>query len=146
MAKICLVSCVSLKDTRKAKAGDMYLSSLFKKAKEYATNKKFNCWYILSAKYGLLRPDDLIEPYEMTLNSMAKVDRCKWAKKVFLQLQEFTRPCDEITFLAGQRYRNDLVPLLTNRGNKVYVPLEGLRIGEQLKWLTQNNSLNDKKL
>ena len=73
MARICLVACVSLKDTSKMRAGDIYLSPLFKKAKEYAIN---NCdrWYILSAKYGLIPPDAIIKPYEKTLNKMRNLD------------------------------------------------------------------------
>ncbi len=140
MARICLVSCVSLKDTSKMKAGDIYLSPLFKKAKEYASNN-FDRWYILSAKYGLIHPNKIIEPYEKTLNKMSRQDRHKWSEDVFEEFEKCTKPNDEITFVAGQRYRQDLTPLLLNRGNKIQVPMEGLAIGKQLKWLTQNNAI-----
>lgn len=140
MARICLVSCVSLKDNRKMKAADIYLSPLFKKAKEYASNN-FDQWHILSAKYGLIHPDTIIEPYEKTLNKMSRQDRRKWSEDVFEELKKCTKPDDEITFVAGQRYRQDLTPLLLGRGNKTQVPMEGLGIGKQLKWLTQNNAM-----
>ncbi|MBN2019681.1 MAG: hypothetical protein JW749_05595 [Sedimentisphaerales bacterium] len=138
MARICLVACVSLKDTHKKKAGDIYLSPLFKKAKEFA-NKNFDRWYILSAKYGLIAPNKLIEPYEKTLNTMPREDRHKWTEKVFEEIKTHTKANDEITFIAGTRYRQGLTPLLLKRGNKVQVPMEGLGIGKQLQWLTQNN-------
>ena len=140
MARICLVSCVSLKDSRKMKAGDIYLSPLFKKAKEYASNN-FDQWYILSAKYGLIQPGTIIEPYEKTLNKMSRQDRRKWSEDVFEELKKCTQSDDEITFVAGQRYRQDLTSLLLKRGNKIQVPMEGLGIGKQLKWLTQNNAI-----
>jgi len=138
MARICLVACVSLKDTRKKRAGDIYLSPLFKKAKEFAS-KNFDRWYILSAKYGLITPDKLIEPYEKTLNTMSKEDRHRWTEKVFEEIKTHTKANDEITVIAGKRYRQDLTPLLIKRGNKVQFPMEGLGIGKQLQWLTQNN-------
>lgn len=139
MSRICLVACVSMKDTRKMRAGDIYLSPLFKKAKDYASNE-FDKWYILSAKYGLIHPDTIIEPYEKTLNTMTREERLKWSKKVFEELLKVSQVGDDVTFVAGLRYRQDLRPLLTKRGNKVKVPMEGLGIGKQLQWLTQNNS------
>ncbi len=144
MARICLIACVSLKDTRKMRAGDIYLSPLFKKAREFTSNN-FDQWYILSAKYGLIHPDTIIEPYEKTLNKMSRQDRRKWSEDVFEELKKCTKPNDEITFVAGQRYRQDLTPLLLNRGNKIQVPMEGLGIGKQLKWLNQNNAITGKK-
>jgi hypothetical protein len=78
MARICLVSCVRTKLDRNAPASDLYTSALFRKAKEVA-RRQFDKWYILSAKYGLVRPDDLIEPYELTLTRMPKSDRAQWA-------------------------------------------------------------------
>lgn len=39
------------------------------------------------------------------------------------------------TILAGDRYREFLTPMLQARGVQVDVPMQGLRIGEQLRWL-----------
>ncbi|HRD31848.1 MAG TPA: hypothetical protein PLB31_02165 [Fimbriimonadaceae bacterium] len=39
------------------------------------------------------------------------------------------------TILAGDRYREFLTPRLLARGVQVDVPMQGLRIGEQLRWL-----------
>lgn len=138
MARICLIACVSLKDTRKMRAGDIYLSPLFKKAREFASNN-FDRWYILSAKHGLISPDMVIEPYEKTLNKMSREDRRKWAENVFGEIKKYTKAIDEITFLAGLPYRQDLTPLLLKRGNKICVPMEGMGIGKQLQWLTKHD-------
>jgi len=139
MARICLIACVSLKDTRKMRASDIYLSPLFKKAKDFA-QKNSDRWYILSAKHGLIAPNTIIEPYNKTLNNMSREDRKKWANNVFQELRKKTKSNDEITFVAGLRYRQDLVPLLSERGNKICVPMEGLGIGKQLQWLSKNNN------
>lgn len=37
--------------------------------------------------------------------------------------------------LAGLRYREEIEPFLRKRGFAVSVPLEGLKIGEQLRYL-----------
>jgi hypothetical protein len=42
---------------------------------------------------------------------------------------------ERAVFLAGHRYREFLTPLLLERNVSVQVPMQGLRIGEQLSWL-----------
>ena len=37
--------------------------------------------------------------------------------------------------LAGERYREGLVPFLVQRGYTVTIPLQGLSFGRQLQWL-----------
>lgn len=128
------VSCVSQKQNMPAAAKDLYISSLFSKARSYV-ELKHAPWSILSAKYGLVSPDATIAPYEKTLNNMAVADRRRWADMVIEQMgRQATRPkC--IVMLAGARYREFLEPRLRAMGIQVHVPMEGLRIGEQLSWL-----------
>ena len=128
------VSCVSQKQNTPAAAKDLYISSLFSKARSYV-ERKHAPWSILSAKYGLVSPDATIAPYEKTLNNMAVADRRRWADMVIEQMgRQATRPkC--IVMLAGARYREFLEPRLRAMGIQVHVPMEGLRIGEQLSWL-----------
>ena len=40
---------------------------------------------------------------------------------------------DEFVFLAGERYRQFLIPFLKNYS----IPMQGLKIGMQLQWLTK---------
>ena len=42
----------------------MYISPLFQKMMAYAERLNPKGIFILSAKYGLLNPNDIIEPYE----------------------------------------------------------------------------------
>jgi hypothetical protein len=89
----------------------------------------------LSAEYGLVRPEDVIAPYEKTLNTMPIAERRAWANRAFGQLMEAVPHTDQAVFLAGQRYREFLTALLEERNIRVEVPMQGLRIGEQLSWL-----------
>ena len=136
MAIIGLISCVSRKTPNAAQACDLYNSALFAKTKEYV---KTLCdrWFILSAKYGLVPPNQIIEPYEETLNTKSRNDREHWASDVWEHLQSHLRPDDQIVILAGKRYREFLVPMITGFGCSVKVPMEGMSIGRQLQWLSQ---------
>ena len=93
--------------------------------------------FVLSAKYGLLHPGEVIAPYDLTLKTMPKADRHRWASAVLTQLEPYLDGVGRVTFLAGQPYREFLAPCLRSRGLVVSIPMEGLRIGEQLSWLTR---------
>jgi hypothetical protein len=47
-------------------------------------------------------------------------------------------PGTKVIFLAGKRYREDIIPFLTGKGFSVEVPMEGLGIGSQLSWLNRH--------
>jgi hypothetical protein len=99
---------------------------------KYAKKLNPDVIYILSAKYGLLNLDDEIPPYNETLNNMGVRERKLWADMIVKQLKEFTDlQCDHFTLLAGNKYREYILPHLTS----YEVPLEGLTIGKQLQYL-----------
>ena len=133
---IYLLSCVGQKQPVPAPARDLYTSSWFQKARSHADSTG-QPWFVLSAKYGLVHPDEVILPYDLTLNTMPVADRRQWASRVLAQLAPHLDDAGSVVFLAGQRYREFLAPSLRSRGLVVSVPMEGLRIGEQLRWLTR---------
>jgi cytoplasmic iron level regulating protein YaaA (DUF328/UPF0246 family) len=140
MQMVYLVACVSKKKSQPTVAELMYQSVLFLKASEYA-RRHGDRWYILSAKYGLLAPDTRIEPYDKTLaKGMPVNERKQWARNVLSNLMKVTVPDETLVFLAGQKYREYLIPHLTERGYNIEIPMEGLAIGEQLAWLKQQLS------
>ena len=136
MAHIGLISCVRQKQEASARAMDMYGSTLFKKSRAYV-EQRCDLWFIMSAKYGLVAPDRVIERYEMTLNTMPLLKRLEWSQRVWLDLRSHLSPGDKVTILAGERYRKHLILLLENYGCQVHVPLQGMAIGKQLQWLSQ---------
>lgn len=69
--RVALVSCAKQKRDRAAPARDLYLSQFFHGLRMYA-EKHADAWYILSAEHGVLRPEQAVEPYERTLNTMPK--------------------------------------------------------------------------
>jgi hypothetical protein len=110
------------------------MSELFAKARSYAEASSTS-WFILSAEYGLLSPEQIVAPYERTLNRMRKAERDSWAQKVLFQIEAELPTMKRVVFLAGKKYREGLIPTLRARGIEVYVPMEGLGIGQQLGWL-----------
>lgn len=131
---IVLISCVSQKLNHKAKAQDLYISTLFKKNLQYARSLNPDMILILSAKYGVLELDDEIDTYDVTLNNMKVNEVKEWSTMVLSQLKKKTNlDNDEYVFLAGERYRKYLIPHLEN----YQIPMQGLPIGKQIQWLTQ---------
>lgn len=142
MASIYLITCVKTKRDEKSPASELYVSSNFKKLKALAA-KRADRWYILSAKYGLLKPDQVVEPYELTLNTMSKAERRSWASKVFQQLTKEISPGDSITILAGKKYWDELVPLLESSGYETATPLKGVTLFKWSGWLTRELADDD---
>ena len=134
-ADLCLVSCVSVKQRRAAPARDLYVSPWFQEAR--ACVEAIGCpWYILSAKYGLLDPRSKIEPYDETLKAMPVGRRHAWADSVIEDLAPHIAGLGSVTLFAGMAYREFLEPELRGRGLVVHVPMEGMGIGRQLSWLS----------
>jgi hypothetical protein len=137
MIIIGLVSCVKTKRSSASPAADLYVSPLFTRMRRYAENH-CDAWFVLSAKYGVLPPGRIVAPYELTLNTLAARDREEWAARVRGQLERVLPPKAHVILLAGERYRAGLVPWLSSRKYAIEVPMAGMRMGEQLKWLKQN--------
>ena len=130
-------------------AKDLYdESDLFRKSWKYATLLKPDKIYILSAKHGLLNPNQEIDPYDITLCYVSKKEREKtpdihvltkeerlgWYKKVLSQLREVSDlTTDYFTILAGRNYSEGLVEHITHSND----PMDGLRSGERKAWLKQ---------
>jgi hypothetical protein len=80
-----LVSCAATKHDEALEAEKLYTSQLFQKASLFAWQnaRALNGrWWILSAKYGLLDPKKVVEPYDETLNTMRIDERKDWATSV----------------------------------------------------------------
>lgn len=140
-AQIGLVGCASAKLRRPAKARDLYTSPLFRKASAHA---EATCerWFVLSAKHGLVRPDEVLEPYDVKLGRSTphhpETDGPlihEWAQRVRGQLAEALRDVDDpsLLVLAGEQYRTILYPSPWS----FIVPMRGLGLGEQLAWLNK---------
>lgn len=133
--RVGLVGCASEKPTRPAPARQLYVSRLFRKASACAV-QTCDRWYVPSAKHGLIRPYDVIEPYDMRLGTNDRtsppIHQCADRVREQLTLELAGIDNGGLIALAGEQYRHAVY-----RGPWEYeVPMQGLGIGQQLGWLT----------
>lgn len=136
---ITLIACSATKGKAAAPAAELYQSVWFQKARAFAQTREDEYgdpWFILSALHGLTDPDEVIEPYDVTLNKMPLAKRKIWAMRVLAAVAQEVELHATITILAGTRYTDLLVPLLRSAGYTVELPLQGAGIGQQLKLLS----------
>lgn len=141
MKTLGLISCTKGKQDHRCKASEMYSASdLFNKAYDYCT-KKYDAVAILSAKYGLLLPNEEIEPYDLTLNDMSSEEREAWAERLFKQMKSRLnlKDLDKVYFHAGENYREHLIPKLEEICITCEAPLKNLTFGKQKAWYKKHS-------
>lgn len=136
MSKIALVNGSSSQLKIRALAERSYTSAWFQKARAY-TIAKCDRWYILSPHYGLLEPDQLIDPYEDKFKKLSREEQFKWAERVFNDLRRTQiSTMDTLILLASAAYCDLLTPIFDARSFRYETPLAGMGITDQMKWLS----------
>lgn len=130
---IYLISCSKTKLTARTQAKNMYTSELFKTSYNYALLNNGDV-FILSAKHGLLEPSDIIDPYDNTMNGKDRDEKVSWSRSVLGTLIS-KRIEGAVVILAGKNYYQYLKPMLESSGYIVELPLDGLGIGQRLKYM-----------
>ena len=132
MKTIILISCCSKKLKGRCPASEMYISARFRHSLQYAKKLRPDMIFILSSKHGLLKLDTEIEPYNETLNTKSVFEVATWSARVVEELCKVSDlEKDMFIFLAGEKYRRDIIPYL----NHYRIPLKNLKIGQQLRKL-----------
>lgn len=127
-----LVSCSGPKLAHRAPARRLYTSPLFRAASAHA-RAHFDRWFILSGLYGLVAPDEELDPYNVDLSTFTKHERRTWGARVARQLRE-RGELGPFVILAGAAYREPLVPHV----HVIAHPTNGLTIGRALQWYRRN--------
>ncbi len=71
---IIIQSCGMSKQSFACRAYSLYTGSYFKSGLRYAQSiVKKECYFILSAKYGIIQPNKIIEPYESVMGSFTQI-------------------------------------------------------------------------
>lgn len=138
MKTVVLVGCGKAKLPYIARAEDLYTGALFRKARAYA--EKFGDeWGILSAKHGLILPNQMIEPYDLCLDDLDRNHMAQWIRDTNEQIQQCW-PREFFVCMAGELYGRAFL-----RPTKLSVefPMAGLGLGERLRYL--NQALLEKK-
>lgn len=139
---LCIVGCGKQKLGREARARDLYTGSLFRAARAFA--ERCDDWRILSAAYGVLRPETRIKPYDKRLTRNA-LERQQWALVSATSITSTMAPIGyEVIFLASADYADPIAAELERRGVICKQPLRGMGIGKRLQWLTQDVAAHDR--
>ena len=132
--RIGLVGCVKSKRGSAAPAADLYTSALFHGRRRWV-EASCSRWYVLSAKHGLVAPDEMLDPYDETLTTKGSRERRAWADRALVQLRNELGDIGRYDFEihAGAAYNDyGLRSGLVSAGAGVTLPAEGLSLGRQL--------------
>lgn len=135
MRDVVLIGCTKRKRDELSPARELYQESpLYRKRLAYAESLDPDLMLVLSAKHHVLKMDEEIEPYDVTLNEMSRDEGRDWASRVLDQLRNLTDPeHDRFIFLAGRSYYRDLLSHLEHHE----IPTDGMPIGETLRYLDE---------
>jgi hypothetical protein len=140
-----LISCSKSKGGHRDLARNMYVSSLYRKSVMVAEGWGLS-FSILSAKHGLLDPDETIEPYDLTLKGASKQFKLEWAHKVDEQIRGSRIRNKYLIVLAGDDYYAPLTEAGTRDPLKFFAPMRGLSLGNRLVFLNQCIRIHKRRL
>jgi hypothetical protein len=130
--RIAFIGCSKDKLKGNMPARKLYSKSrLFNKCLAYS-EKYADKTCILSAKYGLISPDEKISDYDLTFKDKNRGQKIIWAIKVKEELAKIVSKDDIIILLTGKEYSKYIRKFLNN---KIEEPLKGLGIGDRLRYL-----------
>jgi hypothetical protein len=115
-------------------ARELYISALFEGRRAFV-EQSCSEWWILSALHGLVHPQQVLAPYDVTLKDAGRRERREWSRRILAAMDEQTalRPGDVAEIHAGSEYRDwGLVDGLLAQGVTVEIPTEGMPLGRQL--------------
>jgi hypothetical protein len=143
---LCLVGCSKTKLGHPAPARELYCSPLFRLCRAWA-ERHADTWAILSARHGVVAPDEVLAPYQGTLAERRPfgghpLSPAEYGRWLYAHVQawrsRYVTPAQvpRLVVLAGNGYWQPL----SEHGLVVEAPLEGLGIGERLRWLKRQLS------
>jgi hypothetical protein len=135
MGRVLLVGAGKLKADGPVPAEELYVGPMFR-ARRAHVERRGLAWFILSPRFGLLRPEEVIDPYELAMARQGVAYRRAWAERVVRQLVLAVGSLDgrTVEMHAGAAYVEPLRAPLERCGATVLAPLAGLSQGHQLQW------------
>jgi hypothetical protein len=107
------------------RVADLFQSAGFARAREHAVHSRLP-WFVLSAKHGLLEPDDVVAPYDFQLGDASTVYRSAWGEWVAAQLGERVQLSGAtVEVHGGVDFAQPLRQPLARRGAALELPLPG---------------------
>ena len=107
------------------RVADLFQSAGFARARNHVLASGMP-WFVLSAKHGLLEPDDVVAPYDLELGNSSTVYRSAWGEWVAAQLGERVQLAGAtVEVHGGVDFAQPLRQPLARRGAALELPLPG---------------------
>ncbi|MHA1280971.1 MAG: DUF6884 domain-containing protein [Promethearchaeota archaeon] len=140
-----LTSCSYKKKKGKMKAIDLYQGDFFKLVKKFAFLNNFDI-QIISAKYGLLTPNSIIENYDKKLKDKEDIIRLRNLVEPRLRILIKKKNYDKILVFMGEDYKKVIEPLLKTENVKFIIFFDKRGLGGYLSLMKTLLKLNKGKL
>jgi hypothetical protein len=128
-AFVIVVGCTKSKMGYACPAEEMYSKShLFKKTVVFIKSNYYTEYLILSAKYGIISPSDIIEPYEVKMGSVIPTE-------ILVSIRTNLSDYNKIIAFCGSNYVNAMRKAFPTKC--IVEPLRGLGIGKRLQFLNE---------
>jgi hypothetical protein len=125
LGRVLLIGSAGSTGTVAVPVAGLFESPGFARAREYAVRSGVP-WFVLSAKHGLLDPDDVIGPYDLQLGDQSSAYRSAWGEWVVVQLSDRVRLDGVIVEVhGGVDFAQPLRHPLALRGAGLEIPLPG---------------------
>ena len=135
--KVFLIALSGSQVRRASPARELCTSRWFTFARAYAESHACPM-LLLSARYGLVSPQQIIAPYDQDVSAMKAAKRREWGEAVGEDARQRLPRSRQIVLLAGIKYVDCLRPHLEDLTDEIYTPLAGLTVGYQCGWLRCN--------
>src|SRR5665648_963034 len=123
-----------------APARDLYTNALFVRRRGYA-EASGRPWFVLDARWGLVAPEEVIAPSEVSLGDMPVPYRHGWAEFVVGQLAGVMAPAGRETLAgavveihASDHHVDALRPAVERAGATLVDPVDAHSLSETLAW------------
>lgn len=151
MTDALLIGCVASKHRERRAACELYRGQLWDARRRYA-ELDGRPWLILSAYYGVVRPTDELDPYDLSareLNRLREHDTSeagRWARTMPAGIAKdlWAFGVDHVELHAGLDYFR-LLGAYVAQGGIVSRPLIGLGIGQQLGYYRRGRDAADQR-
>lgn len=134
---LCIIGWGKNKKSVKSKASELYKGTSFVVRRNWAITN-FKNWCILSAKYGILLPDEIVEPYDLILNDLTNDDQDLLFKMAVKKIKKKFVNCSIFYIVAPSSYMR-IGDYLSGLGQVIF-PLKGMQGRSGLHWMRTGNS------
>lgn len=136
-----IVGCSKKKRKENSKAQNLYISTRFELSKKIAIRFGSD-WAILSAKHGLLSPDEVIKPYDLSIKKLTNADKERWKKNLIKKLLQIVKNSQTIIFLGDNDYFNVIEKTIQKLGYQTHNVFKNIDHKYRVHWL-KKKLIND---